>query len=166
VKQGGRGGGWLEEEGDDEPQVKSMASDDDELIITISHHHHSYHEIPSGEEENDGGSRKELLHVEQLSGRKKRLLQVINVDELLQGVKDGGEDKGDNNNNKDEEENSKTKEVKPSYYQPLAIHQPTLDAWTSIHPDDVFFKKHPELKPHQEEIYRMKLRFFFFYNIN
>eukprot|EP00984_Skeletonema_dohrnii_P006993 scaffold2487_cov98-Skeletonema_dohrnii-CCMP3373.AAC.11 len=49
-------------------------------------------------------------------------------------------------------------EVKPSYYQPpaAAVHQSTLDAWTSIPPNDVFFNEHPELKLYQEEIYRMK----------
>eukprot|EP00984_Skeletonema_dohrnii_P010209 scaffold3982_cov72-Skeletonema_dohrnii-CCMP3373.AAC.3 len=127
----------------------------EELDELIGPHHHQ-HPPAFTEDENNTGSRKLASSA---TGRK-RMLQAINVDELVHdgGVMSGGEDKDGATTTKDDEDDSNRKEVKPSYYQPpaAAVHQSTLDAWTSISPNDVFFNEHPELKLYQEEIYRVK----------
>eukprot|EP00985_Skeletonema_marinoi_P026181 scaffold20073_cov95-Skeletonema_marinoi.AAC.2 len=164
---GGRGG-WLDEGNDEDgmPSLRSMSLDDDDELIEPHHHrhHHHRHSPTFTEDENDGGSRK----LESSASGRKRMLQVINVDELVHdsGVimsgednKDGATKNDDDGSNSNSNSNSnKGKEVKPSYYQPpaAAVHQSTLDTWTSIPPNDVFFNKHPELKSYQEELYRMK----------
>lgn len=79
-------------------------------------------------------------------------MQVINVD-LLQQQGDG--DKSDEA--ADDEDKSEGKEMKPPYYQPpVTVHEEALGEWLSIHPNDAFFQRHPELKQFQEEIYRLK----------
>ena len=87
-------------------------------------------------------------------------MQVINVDQLQrQGSNDKkrGETDGGNEKEEDGKDKSEGKEMKPPYYQPPAtVHEETLGAWLSIHPNDAFFKRHPELKQFQEEIYRLK----------
>ena len=92
-------------------------------------------------------------------GRKS--MQVINVDQLQ---RQGGDDKkrgeadgGNGKDDDDDEDKSEGKEMKPPYYQPPAtVHEEALGAWLSIHPNDEFFQRHPELKQFQEEVYRLK----------
>ncbi len=145
-KQPRGGGGWLDEDEDeDEEQEEDGMLDDDELI-GLHHHRHHHHRPPP-----------QAVVPSPAAGRK-RVLQVINVDTYE--VKDGISIKDAGNSNKDDssssDDSSSNKDVHPPYYQPPAVHKSTLDAWTSIHPNDVFFTKHPELKSYQEEIYRMK----------
>jgi len=125
-------GGWMEDDEDD------GMLDDDELIGLHHHRHHHHHQGPPA------------------AGRK-RVLQVINVDELNgRGEVKDGTSIDDSGSSSDGKNNSKNKDVQPPYFQPPVVRKSILDAWTSIHPNDVFFNEHPELKSYQEEIYRMK----------
>ena len=146
---GGGRGGWLDEDEEGMPQTlsSSVNLDDDELIEP-HHHRHHHHHTPLANE--NGGGRKLL---ESNSGRLKR---VINVDELVL-VQQDDTNEDDSSSSSSDADKDGNKEIMPPYYQPPAVVSPsTLNRWISIHPNDVFFEKHPELKFHQEEIYRMK----------
>ena len=157
---GGRGGGWLQDDEDGMPQMLSSVSLDDDELIEPHHHRHHHHHAPlsNQEDENNGRSGRKLESI----GMKR----VINVDELVvvqQDVTRSGERKDDiapkdeDGGSSSDADTDSNKKIDPPYFQPPAVvHQSTLDAWISIHPNDVFFKKHPELKSYQEEIYRLK----------
>jgi hypothetical protein len=145
---GGRGrGGWLQE-GEEEGMLPHSANMDDDELIEPHHHRHHHHHTPL---ENENGGGRKLL--DSNGSRKKR---VINVDELVLVQQDDTDEDGRSSSSSDAEKDSNN-EIMPPYYQPPAVVSPsTLNTWISIHPNDVFFEKHPELKLHQEEIYRMK----------
>ena len=77
----------------------------------------------------------------------RRILEVINMDEL------------ENVDARTEKEGRNQKDMNKTFqsqHQQFDIEPHTPDSWTSISPNDDFFKRHPEWKVQQEEAYRLR----------